>query len=279
MQRHIFRNAVFLALMLVQLAFSQAGKRSIIVEADGYVYLSEDKTIRQIRNEAQMQAKRAALEKGGEYIESVTTVENYKLIMDQIKSRAEGLLKTLESKDHGFTADNRYHFWIKAEISYLLPTSAKRPDPKDPSPKQPLSVKIWPAKKKYKSGEQMRFYIRGNKDFYARVIYIDAQGNKLQLIPNQFNKDNFFKGGTTIAIPGKNDGYQLTVAPPYGKEKVIVYASSSPQGEVDTKPAGNTLLSVEADIKEIGLTARGVSLEAKKGVEFYETKCHIKTGG
>ena len=53
------------------------GKHSAIIEADGFTFLSEDKTIREFREEAKAEAKREALEKGQTYIKSVTKVENY----------------------------------------------------------------------------------------------------------------------------------------------------------------------------------------------------------
>jgi len=256
--------------------------RSVIVEADGYVFLSEDKTIRQIRNEARMEAQRAALEKVGTHIKSITTVENYRLIRDQIMSQAAGMLKTIESKDNGFTADNRYHYWIKAEVSYVLPAAPPEPQPPGRQNKLnegPLTVKIWSQQAQYKANEPMQFFMQGNKDFYARVIYVDAKGNRLQLVPNQFDENNFFKGGETIKIPSGKNNYQLTVSPPYGQEKVIVYASTSPLGEIDTTPAGNSFLQVESDLENIEVKSRGVTIEKKdSGAEFFETNCQIKTG-
>ena len=52
-------------------------ERSAIVEADGYAYLSEDKTIKELREEARASAKREASEKGETYIKSLTKVEIY----------------------------------------------------------------------------------------------------------------------------------------------------------------------------------------------------------
>ena len=51
-------------------------KRSTIVEVDGYAYISEDKTPRQMREEALANAKREALERAQTYIKSVTKVDS-----------------------------------------------------------------------------------------------------------------------------------------------------------------------------------------------------------
>ncbi len=93
-------------------------KHSAIVEADGYVFLSEDKTIRQLREEALAAAKRAALEQGETFIQSFTWVENFQMKYDLVQTEAEGSVKILASKDYGIIADNRYRYWIKAEIQY-----------------------------------------------------------------------------------------------------------------------------------------------------------------
>ncbi|MBN1350413.1 DUF4384 domain-containing protein [candidate division KSB1 bacterium] len=265
------------------------GKRSIIVEADGYVYLSEDKTMRQLRNEARMEAKRLALEQGEMYIKNVTKVENYTLVSDVIESKGEGLIKILDSKDYGIQPDNRWRYWIKAEIRYIIkekqePIKIKPSEESHPTVENrkqdstgPLTVKIWAAKDVYEEGEKMTFFMRGNIDFYARIIYVDATGQRLQLVPNRYENNNFFKGGQTIEFPRKSDKYELTVAPPFGKESVIVYASTSPQGDIDLKQTESSYYTVEDDLNKLGYKTRGVKIGKRKGAEFFETSCAIKT--
>ncbi|MBD3290683.1 DUF4384 domain-containing protein, partial [candidate division KSB1 bacterium] len=179
----------------------------------------------------------------------------------------------------GFTDDNRYHYWIKAEIRYALKSQPSQSYQETAAPQSggPLTVKLWSVKDKYKAGEQMKFQMRGNKDFYARVIYIDAKGNKLQLVPNQFNSNNYFKGNETIEIPAPGSGFSITVSPPFGKEKVIVYASTKPQGDIIAASSGGPLLQVKDDMSVIEVQTRGVRIEKNESAEFYETSCKIKT--
>ena len=54
-------------------------QRSNIVEVDGYVQLSEEKSIRDVRQEAFANARRQALENAESRIKSQTRVENYQL--------------------------------------------------------------------------------------------------------------------------------------------------------------------------------------------------------
>jgi len=260
-----------------------SGKHSAIVEADGYVYLADDKTIRQLREEALAQAKREALEKGQTFIKSVSTVENFQLTYDLIQSAAEGYVKILESKDLGITGDNRYHYWVKAEIEYRLqPPGDLEQKALDTDPDAPLTVTVLTNKENYKKGENIKIFIKGNKDFYARVLYMDAQGNKLQLVPNQQRTENFFKGGVTHVIPDPSDKFTLEVNPPFGSEKIIVYASTSPQGQVQTTAAGLSLYKIESDIKTVNAQTRGVIIKESigmtpAGAEFFETSCEVKT--
>lgn len=274
------KTLIFLLILIISIANVYGQEiRSTIVEADGYVFLSEDKTIRQIRNEARMEAKRLAIERGEVHIQNLTTVENYKLKYDIIKSSAEGMLKILDYKDNGFTDDNRYHYWIKAEIRYALKSQPPpmMDEPNAPELSGPLTVKVWSAKDKYKAGDQMKFYMRGNKDFYARVIYIDAKDNKLQLVPNQFNSNNFFKGNQDIELPASGSGFSITVSPPFGKEKVVVYSSTKPLGDIIATSNGGPMLQVNDDMSVIEVQTRGVRIEKNESAEFFETNCNIKT--
>lgn len=255
-------------------------KHSAIVEADGYAYLAEDKTIRQMREEALANAKREALEKGQTFIQSFTKVENFQLSYDLIQGQAEGFVKILESKDHGITSDNRYHYWIKAEIEYQLQMPDVKNEPElQSNPAAPLSVVLWTDKSLYHAGECINIFLKSNKDFYARVIYVNAQGDILQLLPNQLRKDNYLKGGQVVAIPDAIDGFKLKVGPPYGKEKIIVYASSALQGEIASTPVGKSLIKVKSDLPTVGTAVRSISIKEAKndGTEFFEETVEIET--
>ncbi|MFC1569875.1 DUF4384 domain-containing protein [bacterium] len=264
---------------------TDTGARSAIVEVDGYSYLSEDKTIKEIREEALTNAKRMALEQAHTFISSQSKVKNFQLEYDIVISEAEGAVRVLESKDHGITDDNRYHTWIKAEVTYDLKRSDDKMDISEDlvkDPDAPLTVYIWTERGEYNAGEKIIVYLQGNKDFYARVVYRDVQGNLLQLLPNPHRRDNFFMGGKVIRIPGEGDRFDLEVGPPFGIENIIVYASSAEMGDADVTVAGDALYSVQGDLKDYGIKTRGVKIvksegETTSGAEFYEAKCDVKT--
>jgi hypothetical protein len=253
------------------------GSNSTIVEVDGYAFLSEDKTIREIRDEALSNAKRDALERVQTYIKSLTTVENYQLKYDLIQSGAEGFLKIIERKDYGITEDNRYRIWIRAEVNYRVaaPDFSGNFDISQASA-APLHVSVWTDRKEYVSIDKIKIFIRGNKDFYARILYKDASGNILQVLPNQHRNNHFFTGGKLYEIPDREDKFELEVSAPFGKESIIVYASDEPLGGITMSKYGDAVFKIAGDLTEIGRKTRGIKIR-EKPAEFYEATCELTT--
>ena len=150
-------------------------------------------------------------------------------------------------------------------------------------PNVPLHVRMWMDKKEYKQQEKIKIYIKGNKPFYSRVLYQDAKGELIQLLPNPYRSSNYFNGGVVYEIPSGNDQFELEVSPPFGEEKVLVYASSSPLGDLILRAAGG-VYQVKTEAKDVGEKTRGVKIWEKGNrkesgaSEFYEGALTIKTG-
>lgn len=119
-----------------------------------------------------------------------------------------------------------------------------------------LSIRAWTDKPSYRSGEKMTITLTGNKPFYARVVYHDAGGGLVQLLPNPNRTDNYFPPGTYV-IPANDDTFELEIGPPFGSEEIVVYASTTPLGHVDTEPAGGVYL-VATNYADVGIKTRGV---------------------
>ena len=149
-------------------------------------------------------------------------------------------------------------------------------------PNAPLMIKAWCDDKegKYKENETIKLYMKGNKPFYAKVVYLQADGTKIQLLPNPYRKKNYFNGGTVYELPSGDDRYELSVAPPYGIEKIIIYTSTQELGELNTENA-DALYVINDNIEDAGIKTRGVKLQKKgksnKPAEFYETEVIITT--
>jgi len=260
-------------------------QRSNIVEVDGYVQLSEEKSIRDIRLEAFAEARRQALENAETHIRSQTRVENYQLQYDLIESGAEGVVKVLEQKDFGIENNSRYHVWIKAEVTYVL-----KP-PTDPSQKKalmgataPLTVKVWTDKRSYNDGEYITIYMEGNRDFYARIVNIGSNGKVIQLLPNGYRQQNHFRGGERYQVPGPGDRFSLKVTPPYGQERIVVYASETPMGDIPMKSLEGGLQEYQGSNDDLAFRVRSIQPVVRIGgdttvgsTDFYEASWVVET--
>ena len=292
-KRFLSFAVITLLLMLPALAGSERAvevtpdqeHRSNIVEVDGYAQLSEEKSIRDIRQEAFATARRQALENAQTHIQSQTRVENYQIQYDLIESGAEGVVKVLEQKDLGIENNSRYHVWIRAEVTYVLRPAAEPAKLKAlMSPEAPLTVKIWTAEKNYHDGEYITIYMEGNRDFYARIVNISSNGKVIQLLPNGYRQTIHFQGGKRYQIPGPGDRFELKVTPPYGQERIVVYASETPMGDIPMKSLGGGLKEYQGSNDDLAFRVRSIQPVARPGVSmtagstgFYEASWVVET--
>ena len=255
--------------------------RSIIREVDGYAYLGEDTTPKMTRQGAFADARRQALESAYTTIQSKTKVDMGELKIDVIESQAEGAVTVLEQKDHGLTSDGRYHVWIRAEVKYELPTIQPISQTLASSG-APLTVRAWTDKKRFQKGEYIVIHLEGNRDFHARIVDFMSDGTTIQLLPNRYRPDTFFKGGTVYQIPDKSRGdrFNLKVSPPFGTDKIVVYASEQPVGEISLSSVMSSGLGlVSGSAKDMAGQVRGIQIEgeAEASAEFYESTWKIET--
>ena len=115
-------------IMLALLAFSLtipgntllADEQTVSVVADGYSYLGDNDTIKIARERALAEAERNAVEQGSySYLESQTTVKNYQVTTDEIKSQVRGIIvnkKILVDEMEKETL--RYHVRLEAQVKY-----------------------------------------------------------------------------------------------------------------------------------------------------------------
>ena len=257
-------------------------KRSLIRSVDGFAFLSEDMTLSETREAAFANAKRQAVEMVRTYIQSKTKVEDFILKSDKITASAEGAVTILEQKDFGVEDNTRYHVWIKAEVEYGLKPMGQDSKGHEMDPDAPLTVKVWTPKKQYTGGENIEIYIKGNRDFYARIVDISSSGDIIQLLPNEYRRINFFEAGKTYKIPDRGDHFTLTVSPPYGEDQIVVYASEVPLGQVDMEEVGQGLSRYRGTRSAFAAKTRGISVVgadsgSDSGAEFYEAAWKFKT--
>jgi hypothetical protein len=241
--------------------------QSTITEAEGQACMGDDKSRKDTENAAMSDAKRKAVDYTLTYLESNTEIKNFVLESDVVKAYSNASVKIIEETEKAWFKDPSsgecFRLKIKAEV---LPDEKKmKSQSKEASfddPTAPLNVKVWTDKKEYKNSEKIKVYIRGNKPFYARVVYKDASGKTVQLFPNPYSSNNYFKGGTVYEIPSGEDRFDLEVSPPFGSETVTVYAGSSQLGDLDLESASG-IYDIKTEAADIGTKTRGVKIKQK----------------
>ena len=280
---------VFISLILsIFLSSNLYAAQSTITEADGSACMGEDRSKKQTENLAFEDAKRKAVEWTLTYLKSETVVNKYELQKDLIEAYSNAAIKIIQEMEKKWYKDESlgdcFKVKIKAEVipdEKAIENISKNKQMTD-DPSAPLSIKVWADKKEYKGSDKIRVYIKGNKPFYARVVYKDAGGNMVQLLPNPHRGNNYFNGGTIYELPSGEDKFELEVTPPFGEEDIIVYASTSPLGDIELQAEGG-IYQVKTKAGDIGDRTRGIKIKEKTGSkegmpsDFFEDKVVVRT--
>jgi len=256
--------------------------QSSITESEGYACMGEDRTKRQTEETALQDAKKKAIEQVSTYIQAETQVKDFELQKDIVNAFANATVKILSHTGKWDSEPPKvgdcYRVKIKAEVIPDELAMKKISETKDlDDPALPLKVKIWTEKKEFKKGEKIKIYFKGNKPFYASIIYKQADGNLIQILPNPYREDNYFQGGVIYEIPSGPDRFELEVTPPFGEEDIILYASTAQLGNLDLEKTESVYLVKSKDLSE---KTRGIKIVGKsenKAGEFFEEKLRLIT--
>jgi hypothetical protein len=262
--------------------------QSTIAEADGTACMGDDKSRKQTEQAALLDAKRRAVEFASTYVRSETDVKDFVIEKDLLAAYARAEVKIIQELEKIWYKDSASgdccKVKIKAEVIPDMKTMEKvsKNTTFADDPSAPLQIKVWTDKNNYREGEKVKIYLKGNKPFYARVLYRDAGGETLQLLPNPYRSENYFQGGATYELPAGNDQFDIKVSPPFGDENILVYASTTQLGKIDIESKGS-VYQVKTRDQDIGLQTRGVKLKEKTdsksaASEFFEDQLIVKTG-
>jgi len=80
----------------------------------------------------------------------------------------------------------------------------------------------------FEERDPISFLVSNDRDAYLLLIYQDAAGNLIQLLPNAFSGNNYFVAGDFVSVPGENSQFTFTVSPPFGTETLYAFASTRP---------------------------------------------------
>jgi hypothetical protein len=277
----------FLVLFLfICISFPLYAGQSTIVDVEGNACMGDDKSRKQTEQAAMADAKRNAAERAMTYLKSETKIKDFAVEKDLIDAYSHAAVKVVQELDKSWFKDaaagDCYRIKIKAEVvpdDEAMKKTAQIKDFAD-DPVAPLRVKLWTDKQAYKQGEKVKIYLKGNKPFYARVLYRDVKGETVQLLPNPYRRDAYFNGGTVYEIPSGNDRFDLEVSPPFGEENIIVYGSTAELGSIETMSEGS-VYRVTTQEQDMGQKTRGITITGKQGkdaaAEFCEETQSIRT--
>ena len=280
------RKILFFLIVILCVATQLYAAQSTIKIAEGSACMGDDKSRKQTETAAMADAKRSAIESVKTYVTSATEVKDFELQKDLVSAYANATVEVIETLEKGWYKDPAQGDCYKAKIkTQVIPDEKamkKATDTAPDDPSLPLTVKVWTDKETYREGEKIKMYLKGNKPFFARVIYRDAAKNNLQLLPNPYRQDNYFQGGVIYEIPSGTDKFELEVNPPFGEESIMIYASVSELGDLNLKQEGS-IYAVKTKPQDIGIKTRSIKIKdvspgkAQQPAEFSEEAVIVKT--
>jgi len=280
------RKIIFFLIVSLCMAAQLYAAQSTIKVAKGSACMGDDKTRKQTETLAMTDAKRNAVEAVQTYVSSSTEVQDFTLKEDLVSAYANATVAVIEELGKGWYKDaaqgDCYKVEIKADVIPNEKVMKKVNDTALEDPTLPLAVKVWTDKEAYSGGEKMKIYLKGNKPFFAKVIYRDAGNNDLQILPNPYRQDNYFLGGVLYVIPSGPDKFELEVNPPFGEESITVYASVAELGDLKLKQEG-AVFAVKTKPVDIGIKTRSIKIKevssgaTQKPAEFSEGALIVKT--
>ena len=280
------RKTIFFVIVCIFIATQLYAAQSTIKIAEGSACMGDDKSRKQTETAAIGDAKRNAIESVQTYITSATEVKDFELQKDIVSAYANATVTVIEEMEKKWYKDQAmgdcYKVKIKTEVLPDEKTMTKAKDTALNDPTLPLNVKVWSDKESYRAGEKIKIYLKGNKPFFAIVIYRNAANNNLQLLPNPYRNDNYFQGGVIYEIPSGTDKFELEVNPPFGKESIMLYASGSELGDLNLKQEGSVYV-VKTKSQDIGIKTRGIKIKdvspgkVQQPVDFSEGALVIET--
>jgi hypothetical protein len=218
-----------------------------------------------------------------------------KAVLERAKNRLLGLDKFGIESDLGRTPagtvkilrqekitgkGERPQLWLETETGFALKDrkTGGRPEAALLDRADLLDVRIWTDRKEYKEGEAITLYLRGNRNFYGKVVQIDPQGSVLQILPNNYRQMTSFEKDKLYRIPDEGDRYRLDVRPPFGAIRFIVYATRLPMSQVNLQATTGGIFKYRSSLKAFGRSVRHViPAGEEQGTEFNEAQWAIKT--
>jgi hypothetical protein len=204
-------------------------------------------------------------------IEDTTMVVTSKLI-DDIPKNVEVKPPNYDVQSNRIT--ERVQDWFEE-------TGAKKGEPRSD-----FHVTIEPEKSDvYKDGDELKLYVKSDRDCYIRIYYIQSDGTITEIFPNEYCKDNFIRANIRTPIPGNSDFLFRIFGPDFGVETLKIVASNK-QFENSTRSLNSKgpyfeIGKIDQDETLESLKSRSRSVistpSSKETSEFAQSYCTILT--
>ncbi len=136
-------------------------------------------------------------------------------------------------------------------------------------------LRVKKPEKDYQIGDKINLYFRSEKDCYLFLLNYGTSGKLMVLFPNALFEDNFIKGNTIYAIPGKDYPFDYILSGPPGTEKVKAIAATHKFDLIDLNfKRGQTFSTSTSATRDISIAAK--KIENADLEEWAEAICEIK---
>jgi len=127
-----------------------------------------------------------------------------------------------------------------------------------------LTLKTDRESGRYHVGEKVAFSIETTRDCYLTLLNIGTSGQVKLLLPNQFQRGNLLRVGTSQRVPEMGAPFEFTLNGPPGKEGVMAICAldSIPVSPLTTgvlAPSSEVSVNVQVNTKDIETMLRPLS--------------------
>lgn len=129
----------------------------------------------------------------------------------------------------------------------------------------------------FRAGDTVSLLVSLDRDAYLVIIYQDAAGNLLQLLPNPKTGNPRMTAGLFAAIPSAQAPYAFTIAAPFGEEHIHVFAASKALPALPGLTMADGTLRLSGSLDAIATRLRKAAAES--GGDYGEAVTTLITQG
>ncbi len=167
-------------------------------------------------------------------------------------------------------------FWLaKCTVCAVFVVSVQFHQLATASELDPITVEITTHlgdQQSFVEGDAISFLLSMDRDAYVYLFYRDAKANLVQIYPNQQSASHFYEKGFYMPVPPPQIGFQFKIQPPFGDEKLFVFATDNADVKLNARLLVSGLSLVDGSIEEIEAEFRQQS-----GLRFGSANLTIKS--